>query len=62
MEVLYRSANSIFSDNMLEFLEYVDIDILRANNQHHLSASFHSAEGAWHLLYMNLIVCKPKNS
>jgi hypothetical protein len=31
MEVLYRSANSIFSDNMLEFLEYVDIDILRAN-------------------------------
>lgn len=31
MEVLYRSANSIFSDNMLEFLEYTDIEILRAN-------------------------------
>jgi hypothetical protein len=30
MEVLYRSANSIFSDNMLEFLEYTDIEILRA--------------------------------
>lgn len=30
MEVLYRSANSIFSDNMLEFLEYADVDILRA--------------------------------
>lgn len=30
MEVLYRSANSIFSDNMLEFLEYAEVDILRA--------------------------------
>jgi hypothetical protein len=32
MEVLYRSANSIFSDNMLEFLEYADVDILRATS------------------------------
>jgi hypothetical protein len=32
MEVLYRSANSIFSDNMLEFLEYTNIEILRASN------------------------------
>lgn len=31
MEILYRSANSIFSDNMLEFLEYTDIEILRAS-------------------------------
>jgi hypothetical protein len=32
MEVLYRSANSIFSDNMLEFLEYTNIEILRASD------------------------------
>jgi len=31
MEVLYRSSNSIFSDNMLEFLEYTDVEILRSN-------------------------------
>lgn len=30
MEVLYRSAKTIFSDNMLEFLEYTDVEILRA--------------------------------
>jgi hypothetical protein len=30
MEVLYRSSKTIFSDNMLEFLEYTDIEILRA--------------------------------
>ncbi|MDQ5930406.1 MAG: Bifunctional primase/polymerase [Bacteroidota bacterium] len=32
MEVLYRSANSIFSDNMLEFLEYTNVEILRATD------------------------------
>jgi hypothetical protein len=31
LEVLYRSSNSIFSDNMLEFLEYTDIDLLRSS-------------------------------
>jgi hypothetical protein len=31
LEVLYRSSNSIFSDNMLEFLEYTDVEILRSS-------------------------------
>ena len=30
LEVLYRSSNSIFSDNMLEFLEYTDVEILKS--------------------------------
>jgi hypothetical protein len=30
LEVLYRSSNSIFSDNMLEFLEYTNVEILRS--------------------------------
>jgi hypothetical protein len=33
MEVLYRSASSLFSDNMMEFLEYADIDILRSTSK-----------------------------
>ncbi|MFY7884299.1 MAG: bifunctional DNA primase/polymerase [Dolichospermum sp.] len=31
LEVLYRSSNSIFSDNMLEFLEYTNVEILRSS-------------------------------
>lgn len=30
LEVLYRSSNSIFSDNMLEFLEYTNVEVLRS--------------------------------
>jgi protein involved in temperature-dependent protein secretion len=59
---LRSKPNSAFLKKALLVIRIILIDILRANNQHHLSASFHSAEGAWHLLYMNLIVCKPKNS
>lgn len=31
MEVLCRSSKAIFSDNMLEFLDYTDVEILRAS-------------------------------
>ena len=33
LEVLYRSSNSIFSDNMLEFLEYTNVEILRSTDK-----------------------------
>ena len=33
LEVLYRSSNSIFSDNMLEFLEYTNVEILRSTSK-----------------------------
>jgi hypothetical protein len=33
LEVLYRSSNSIFSDNMLEFLEYTDVEILKSTDK-----------------------------
>lgn len=33
LEVLYRSSNSIFSDNMLEFLEYTNVEVLRSTDK-----------------------------